>query len=293
MVDRLPLDALRALLEIQSSGNFTSAAKNLGRTQAALSLQIKKLEELVGEMLIDRTSRPVSLTAKGQLLAGYAHQMMALEAACLSELRGADLEGRLRIGLPNDLAIGYLPHVLGRFARDNPKISLDVASELSRGLTSRRDSSHFDLILAIHDPDSNLRPVRRWRDPVEWVVPADLDEEVAQQEPLRLVLYPDGCHYRSRVISTLTANGIGYRICYSGASLSGIQAAVESGLGVTALSNHTIPKLLVPLRRDKGLPDLGSIEIALYHPKEDLSLAGRRLSGFLMQVLDEQLSVIE
>lgn len=289
MSDKLPMDGLRALLALQQTGNFTRAGEALGRSQAALSLQIRKLEDLTGEPLVDRTVRPVTLTAKGNLLAKYAQRMMTLEAECLAEIKGAHVEGKVRIGLPNDLAISYLPYVLGNFAKANPNIALDVVSDISRALVNQREANRSDLILAIHEEDSPLRPVKRWRDPVVWVGVTD----VAARRPLPLVLYPEGCGYRRRLLAALTGNGISARVAYSGASLSGIQAAVESGLGVTALSHHTVPKTLTVLPRDCGLPDLGSVEVALYMPTADPTAATRKLAAFLMQTLDDLLSVAD
>lgn len=284
MEDLLPTDLLRTLETVTQEGGITAAADRLGRTQAAVSLQLKRLEARTGRTLIDRGARPMRPTADGEAVLRYARRILALNAACLAELGDRAVEGRLRIGIPADFAIAYLPKVLGRFAASYPNVSLEVSSDLSMRLTERMAGATHDLVLAIADQKDRASAAALWRDPVTWL---SGPHGQAFSGTVPLVLYPRGCRYRARAEAALKSTGIPHRVVYSGAGLSGIQAAVESGLGITVLSKVTTPAGMRPLDPEgSGLPSLEPVDLGLYLPADGGNAAARALARFLRQELD-------
>jgi len=284
-LDHLQLDLLKSFMAVARSGSFTEAGREVGRTQAAVSLQIQRLEELVSCPIFDRRARPLRLTSKGEILLSYAREILSLNSRCMAELKGNTLVGQVKIGLPSDFAITFFPKILSKFVEANPDVTLDVTSDLSRKLWSSMESEKYDLVLAIIGDENSPYLSKSWSDSICW---ATVDGSNAdKRQPLPLVIHPEGCYYRARALDYLASNKINYNIVYTGSSLSGIQAAVESGLGITVLSKNSMPPNLKPILIDSTLPDLGKIKVGLFQPRTHRSKASRELCNFVEQAMDE------
>lgn len=284
-MDHLPLDLLKSFTAVARSGSFTEAGRDIGRTQAAVSLQIQRLEDVIGCPLFDRRARPLRLTQKGEILQSYAREILALNNRCLAELKGNTLVGQVKIGLPSDFAITFFPKILSRFVEANPDVTLDVTSDLSRKLWSSMEAEKYDLVLAIAPDEASPYFSKSWPDDICWVTAEASNAE--KRSPLALVVHHEGCYYRARALERLKAQNIPHNIVYTGSSLSGIQSAVESGLGVTVLSKNSVPPNLKPIATDTMLPDLGKVNVGLFLPRSHRSKAARELSGFVEQAMDE------
>lgn len=281
----LQMDLLRTFATVADLASFTRAGDLLGRTQPAISLQIKKLEELVQAPLFERDTRQLRLTPKGEILALYARQILCLHDEAVARLRASEIRGSVHIGIPNDFAVFLLPEVLGDFAAANAGVMVNVSCDISAALLQGLGRGSFDLVVAMTAEPARLPAAKLWPERLAWAGSPERCPEALR--PLPLVVYPEGCTYRARMTRALTKAGIPWRIACTTPSLAGLQAAVQAGLGVTVLSTHTIPQGLRVLGLETGFPGLPDVTIGLYYDRGRLSEAASSLINFLIRRLDE------
>jgi len=251
---------LKSFIAIAETGSFSQAAERVFKSQSALSLQIKRLEAELGCSLFNREPRKVSLTPEGELFLGYARRIMKLQWEAYSRLREPDVEGEIRLGTPEDFATHYLPSVLASFRQHHPRVTLNVACDLTMNLISGMNRGDFDLILVKRDPASVTGGMQVWREPLVWAGAAQYRVE---EEPLSLVLSPQPCIYRARALAALDQAKKPWHVSYTSPSLAGTIAAVKAGLGITVLPANMLPTGIHPIRVEMGLPKLIDSEIAL------------------------------
>jgi DNA-binding transcriptional LysR family regulator len=257
----LDLDLLRTFVTIADTGGFTRAGDQLGRTQSAVSLQVKRLEDMLGRAVFARSSRSLRLTSDGERLLSHARQMLRLNDEALADLLEPDVAGLVRLGVPEDFATVHLPGVLAAFTEAHPRVELEVTCDLTLNLLERFRAGDFELVLVKREPAAPLRGVRVWREPLVWVGRDRSGPGDGAAVPL--IVSPQPCVYRKRAIEALEEAGRKWRIAYTSTSLTGTQAAVRAGLGVTVLPREMVPSSLAALGRDSGLPRLDETEIAL------------------------------
>ena len=286
----IPMDLLRTFAAVAEIGSITRAASTLGRSQPAVSLQMKRLEEIVGAPLCRWDGRRMLLTDGGETLLRYAAQILRLNDEAIGNLTQPALAGHVRVGTPNDFAISFLPRILGRFVERYPGVTLEVSCDLSIHLLKQFTSGQgaYDLVLAMHAERPGPRPVRVWPEQLAWI--AGPGHSISTRRPLPLVVYPEGCIYRRRLTLTLDDAGIPWRIVYCSPSLAGLQAAIIAGLGVTVLSRSTVPESLQMLEPASGLPAIAPVSIGLYRRRNPLPRAAARLVEFIAESLDERRS---
>ena len=284
--ENLDLDLLRTFVAIAEVRNLTRAGERLGRTQSAISLQLRRLEERLGVTLFSRDPRRVVLTDEGEALLPQARQMLRLNDEILAGLRGDDLAGEVRLGAPEDFATQYLPEVLGAFARAHPHVALSVTCDLTLRLLDGLRDGDFDLVLVKREPLGPDLGVRVWREPLVWVAADPGVLEPGARAPL--VLAPAPCVYRKRAIAALDSRGISWRSAYISPSLAGQHAALRAGLGITVLPRDMAPSDLVVLGEESGLPDLADAEIALMRPCGAIPVAAERLAEHVLHALDRR-----
>lgn len=255
---------LKSFVAITETGTFNQAAAAVNRTQPALSLQIKKLEQQLGCRLLVRSSRRVALTPQGEIFLGYARRIIQLQWEAFSRLREPEVEGEIRFGTPEDFATHYLPDVLANFRRHHPRVQLRVECDLTLNLVRGFQRGAFDVILAKRDPQRVRGGSRVWREPLIWVAA----DGFRADHPLSLVLAPQPCIYRARALAALNRARRAWNICYNSPSLAGTLAAVKARLGVTVLPANMIPQGLHPARKELKLPELADAEIALIKRNE-------------------------
>lgn len=257
----LPMDLLRAFVSVAQLGSFTKAGEILGRSQPAVSLQIQRLEELVDESLLARNGKSLELTDAGQNLYTYANQILNLNDLALSELSKNVVSGKIRLGIPSEFATILLPKIVSRFAKAYPNITLEVNCELSKKLLSKAGKDSHDLILALED-----NPSKTWSDLVKtdelvWV--ASAEHRIHKSPVVPLIAAAEGCIYRQRATALLDQIKQPWQIVYTIPDLSGIQQAIQEGLGVTVLAKSTVPENLRILPPSARFPDLGKVGITL------------------------------
>ena len=275
----LPIDALRTYVAVVQLGGFTPAGELLGRSQPAISLQIKRLEELLDQPLLVRSRQHIELTAAGGKLLDYAQRILALNDEALSQFDGTGVSGKVRFGIPSEFASSLLPKIVSRFIRTYPNITLEVHSDLSITMRSPSQRRNYDLILAVDDnPRKTKRPQVK-SESLVWVTSPDHD--VHLHNPLPLIVAPEPCIYRNRALQALKKAGRSWRIVYTIPDLNGIHAAIEEGLGITVLAKSTVPENLKTLYTSKRLPALGKVGISFIFPEENHSQAVDVLAGYL------------
>lgn len=277
--------SLKSFIAIAETGTFSHAADTVGRTQSALSLQIKKLEENLGCELFARTSRKVTLTKQGEIFLGYAKRIMQLQWEVYSRLKEPDIEGEIRLGTPEDFATHYLPEVLALFRKHHPRIQLNVSCDLTLNLVDGFHHGEFDIILVKRDPKATKGGTKVWREPLVWAAADHWQPE----KQLSLVLSPQPCIYRARALAALTRAKKPWHIAYTSPSLAGTIAAVKAGLGITVLPQNMLPTGIHAIRGEIKLPELADAEIALMK-RDDLPKAGDMLAEHIVHSLESKSS---
>lgn len=279
----LPIEMLRSFVVINEESSFTAAAEKLGRTQPAISQQVKKLELLLDRTLLDRDSPKLELTPAGESLLNYARQILSLNDEAVGYFSNPPVSGRIRFGIPSEFAITLLPKIVSRFAKAYPDVTLEVTCDLSRNLLSEEQRNEYDLILALHDKvtTQQRRSIKNYikTDQLVWVSSASSRAHI--QETLPLVAAPSGCIYRQRALRVLGKAKRSCRIVYTIPDLTGIQAAIDEGLGVTVLARSTVPDSLSIVESSKHLPDLGTVGISLIKMDHSKNSAVQVLADFI------------
>jgi len=270
-------DSLRTFVMVVEASGFAKAGDLLGLSQPAVSLQIKRLEDLLGYKLFKKQGQRQVLNQYGELLLPMAKQMIQHNDAILQLFTSESITGRVRLGIPSEFAARILPSIIGDFVALYPEVSLEVKSRLSKHLLSQERQDQFDLVLALNEQlDSEQFPIFK-QDQLVWVG----DLSLAQNDTVTLVTAPEGCIYRRRAIEALERSGIKYRIVYSNADLTGLIAALKEGLGITVLAKSTVPNELNYQLKTKFLPSLGDIGISLVKTASEPENAVFKLAEFI------------
>lgn len=261
----IPTDLLRTFLAVIDQQSHTRAAEQLGRSQPAISLQMKRLQELLDVALFSKESsaRP---TEAGDLVATYARQMLALNDELVLRLSRRDRQGSLRIGIPNDYADHFLPLLMPHLARAGLDFRFEVVCDLSHVLLQGLRQGLFDIVVAMTADGPAEGAFMTWNEPLTWVgaKTGAEDRPPADSASMRIVCYPEGCLYRRAMLTALQREGRGYDLVYTSPSLAGLEAAVGSGFGHTALARRIVPKGLAALGDDPALPRLGDVMVGIY-----------------------------
>lgn len=260
----LPLldsEVLRTFVTIAESGSFTRAAQQLFRTPSALSMQIKRLEETLGQTLFVREARYVRLTTEGEVLLGYGRRLLKLNAEAVTQFLAPTIEGRVGLGITDDVVGRILPNVLAQFARSHPAVQVDVVVGRSQDLLARLDEGELDLALVMGgEPGQAARGDVVHSEPLVW---AGREDGVAvERTPLPVTLAQQGCAWRRIALNALDHAGVNYRIAYSCDHCAGQEAAMLADLAVTAFPKSLIRPPLKRLNND-ALPPLGDYQVFL------------------------------
>jgi DNA-binding transcriptional LysR family regulator len=279
MADSFDLECLKTFVAVVDAGGFTRASEQLFRTQPAISLRMKRLEELVGTTLFERKSRKILLTADGKLLLEYARRIVALAEEAFVTVAEASIQGVVRLGTPSDFAATFLPKLLALYSRSYPKVQLEVRCDSSPNLKTARSDKDLDIILAKRHPGSD-DGVPVWREALVWASGPEF--QLRDDVPMPLIVFSRGCLYREQVVQRLAASDRPWRVTYTSPNPAGVWAAVEAGLGVAALPRKTLPPGFKVWSEADGLPTLPEIELALYSSRPELPLAGQRLHEHIL-----------
>jgi DNA-binding transcriptional LysR family regulator len=257
----LDLDLLRSFVSVVDAGGFTRASERVHRTQSTVSQQIRRLEESVGRPLLHREGKSVSLTEEGERLLSYARRLLVLAEEARTTISQPTGHGVVRLGVPEDFAAYRLTELLSDFARSRPGLRLDVRCDLSVKLASDIARQDLDLALLKRLPGESSA-VATWPETLKWVTGARYPFQV-NEHPVPLAVFPQGCLYRNQAVHALEAAGRSWRVAYNSPNLSGIQAAVSAGLGISILPDVAILADHRVLGELDGFPPIKNTELAL------------------------------
>ena len=235
---------LRAFAFIAEEGSFTRAAERVGRTQSAVSMQVQRLEALLGESLLLRgKGGQVHLTSHGRFLLERSRDLLALNDAIWSAFHSPAVRGTVRLGTPDDYAMRYLPAVLRRFALSHPAVDVDVLCAPSYQIVQHLKDGELDLALCSdgHGPRGG-NSVLLWEGPLRWITSAKQAPHRLDPLPLALAMESHGCTWRRAVLGALEKSGRRYRVAYTSASLTGTHTPVMAGLAVTVSNVTWVPE---------------------------------------------------
>lgn len=260
MIPNLDIDLMKTFLAISDTGSFTRAAEEVNKTQSAVSMQMKRLEDLLGRPLFARDGRAIRFTPDGERLIEYARRLVTINDEAVSAFTRPELTGMVRFGTPDDYADRFLPEILARFARTHPLVTVDVDCQNSSGLFERTKRGEFDLAMVTFGCDVRTdEPVRR--EPLVWVTSARHSTHLL--ETLPLAISHAGCEWRSIVLKALEGSGRKYRIAYASPNSNAVNAAVQSGLAVGAVPELCVRPGMRILTEKDGFPPLSTFDIGL------------------------------
>jgi DNA-binding transcriptional LysR family regulator len=263
LATNLDLDVLRTFVAGHDLGSYAKAADRLGRSQSAISLQLRKLEETTGQTLLRKSGRGLTLTPEGEVMLGFARRLLELNDEAVAALKNPSLEGHVRVGLLPDFAETWLPDILGSFARAHPNVQIEARVERSTTLKDAIDRGELDLALTWNEDGDALAGTEDLALlPIVWIGPRDFARRA--DEALPLVMLEQPCLFRRRGLAALDAAGLSWRLAFTSPSLSGLWAAIAAGLGVTLRTPQGIPESASVLDSSIGLPSVGDIGLRLF-----------------------------
>jgi DNA-binding transcriptional LysR family regulator len=277
------IDLLRTLVTAHQLGSFNRAADRIGRSQSAVSQQIQKLEEQVGEPLFRKQGRQMLLTDAGEVLLGYARRILDLNDEAVVAIRGRAMEGLVRFGLPADFAETWLPAALGAFKRTHPAVRIEAVVDRNRRLLELLDRGELDLVLAIGSgtrSDASLLAMLT----LVWIGAASSTAALMPGEPIPLAVYEAPCFFRQRALAALDKAGVPWRIAFTSPSLHGLWGAVAAGLGVTLRTAVGLP---ASLRVLDGLPTIAdpTVPVCLHNGGRTLASTPAALQSAIIETL--------
>ena len=293
MRTNLDMDVLRTFVTGFELGSFARAAERLGRSQSAVSTQLRRLEEQVGAPLVRKSGRGLALTTAGEGLLSYAKRLLDLNDEAVDSIRGADVEGWARLGLPQDFAESWLPAVLQRFARAHPRVRVEVQVDRSLPLIEKTLTGDLDVALVWGNENGGPHAERVANLPINWIGRPDWrGVESLCGEPIPFAAFAPPCSFRAAAIEALDAAGLPWRLVFTSPSLSGLWAAAEGGLGLTVRTTVNMPKTLVALDpAASGLPALPTVPLALHSAEGEPAPAVARLMDILLETIRDEVGV--
>lgn len=253
-------DLLRAFVEIVENGSFTLAARRVHRTQAAVSMQIKRLESALCCRLFERSGRGVRLTAEGEAFYDHARRILRSYSEALAAFSDRQITGEIAIGLPDDLALSHLPTIIQRCCARFPAVRISVVSEPSRRLLGYLAEGSIDIALVTEGEGAAAGVLLRRSRPI-WVCGAR--SHVYDRNPVPLAIFHTGDIFRRSAIERLEALGRTAQVCISSASFAGVRAAVQAGVSVAVVFPENVESGWRILGSEDGYPDLPELGVLL------------------------------
>ena len=283
MAALLDMDQLRTFVAIADTGSFTRAAEAVHKTQSAVSMQMKKLEERIGRPIFARDGRASKLTDDGARLADYARRIIRLNGEAMASFADFELAGHVRLGLPDDYADRYLPEILARFSDSNPRVEVTVVCEPTPMLANRIAAGDLDLAIITHVESKGRAQIIR-TERLLWVTSAR--HAVHEARPLPLALGRSDCSWRHAATLRLDDGGLPYRVLYASWNSTAVGAAMLAGLAVSVLPESALRPGMRVLGPSDGFPALPSCKIALLRNGFEPSRLADALADLIVTSLD-------
>jgi DNA-binding transcriptional LysR family regulator len=280
MATSFDMDALRALVVGADLGSFARAAVRLGRSQSAISMQIRKLEQQAGQKLFHRNGRTLQRTAAGDALLSYARRIIALNDEAASSVGAAAAAATVRLALPQDFADEVLPEIIKQFCRKWPSVHIEARAGRNYTIADDIAEGRLDVAIAFAHPEGGAgKPVARL--PMIWVAPA---KTKISQTPTPLVLYDHTCLFRQAAIDTLDSAAKDWRLALTTPSLPGVWAALRAVVGISVRTPYALPSDMRDVTKALRLPLLPAVDVRVLSGV-DLSPAAADLREMVETVL--------
>ncbi|GMG83884.1 LysR family transcriptional regulator [Paralimibaculum aggregatum] len=287
MIRNIDLTALRSFVTVAETGGVTRAAQQLHLTQSAVSMQIKRLEEMLQLPLLDRAGRGVTLTAHGEQLLGYGRRILAVNDEAITRMMHDAFEGEVRLGVPTDIVYPHIPRILRQFDREFPRVKIHLVSSYTRQLKDLIESGDRDLILTTENHPSEGGEVLA-DEPLVWVgAPGG---SAWRSRPLRLA-FEQQCLFRPWAQEALDRAGIPWEMAVDTRATRTVEASVSADLAVHAMLKVATSPHLEPIQHGGVLPDLPSSKIVLYRARKAQGAPVDGLAEMLRQAYSGRLSL--
>ncbi len=279
-LNKLDSDLLRTFLAVAETGSVTGGASRIGRSQSAASVQVKQLENLLGEPVFKRHGRGVVLSRIGKVLEPVARQVVQMLDDVLAEITGNGLEGALCIGIPDSHGQVALSKIIADFAHDHPKVDLRVHAALSTAFPSALAADELDL--AVHEVE-DLGPGMELlsEEPMHWATSRAVN--LLGRDPIPVALFDRACWWRDTAIKALDAGGHAYRVVYSSESVTGVIAAIEAGIAIGVLSQTALTSNLAVLSEVEGFGAMPTSKLVLERGKRKGDAVCDAMAGVIRQ----------
>lgn len=279
----LDIRMLRSLVSVSDTGSITETARRLGRTQPAITLQLQRLEELTGKMILRHEGRRISLTSDGEIVLTYAKSILRLHDDLLSQLASPEIAGHVTLGTPDLYAASLLPSILSVFRKAFPRITVELNCSLSTPLVDLVKRGEVDIALVTRMNDFTGGQVVG-QEQLAWMVG---ERSTAHQEvPIPLALLPPGNIFRDHAIERLEKAGLKWRVTCVSESVGGLQAAAYAGIAVTVLGRSALGSRMREIGQAEGLPPLPKVDLLLYKSPRASSTAANALHDYLVHYLN-------
>lgn len=282
----LELDLLKTVVVIAETGNFSSAAAKLFRTPSAVSMQVKRVEEMLGRAVFRRDSRSVTPTPDGEVLLEHGRRLLALNNELVGRFVMPEIAGSVQLGATDDIAERILPGLLQRFAQTHCCVTVDVVVSTTAVLRERIKDGTMDIALITYDPSKKLKEDTEtvFQERLTW---AGLRNGVAfEKRPLPVSVWEEGCSWRKAALSSLDAANVDHRIAFMSAHLSGQRAAILADLAVAPIPVSCCVNDIVELSEKDGLPALSAYGVGMLlckEPSEPAQAAAEHLRASFSQ----------
>ena len=275
------IGVVRSLCEGVDYGSFSVAADYIGRTQSALSMQIQKLEKVIGCSLLIRNARGVMPTAKGQRFVVYARNLLQLHDRALLDITDQDITGEVSFGCPDDFGLSILPNVLKLYAQTHPTVRLNITCAPSPRLLELYNNNQIDIVLCSYYYESHMACLKK--ENLVWVAAPDF--ELSLDKPIFLAISESKAREHEAAIRVLSQNNISYSIQYTTENTCALMGILRSGLAVAAMISSAVPENLKILSSKTGLPPLPQLAIECHHASHKTGVLTDALYACIAQTL--------
>lgn len=288
MTTRFDIDALRTMVAGVDLGSFARAAAQLGRSQSAVSMQLKRLEEQAGRVLFERQGRGLALTEAGDALLAYGRRIVELHDEAAAALGASTSTVSIRMGLPQDFFEDVMPVAVSRFASKRPDVHVEVRAGRNYALEEEVNTGKLDMAIAFAEPGQCRTGTLLATMPLFWFGASRLTALPDREAPVPLVLFDHPCLFRQTAMRALDRKNRAWRLALTTPSLPGVWAALRFGHGVTVRTSHRVPRGIQALTHG-GLPRLPTLELRLFE-RSNLTGAASDLVDVLVSVVRRKVS---
>lgn len=278
-VGHLDIRSLRAFVSVVDTGSVTEAARRLCRTQPAITLQIRRLEEQIDKPIFEIGTRRPIMTLDGEVMLGYARAILRLHDELWGRMRARNIAGRVVLGTPDLYAAYLLPQILANFRAAYPNIDVEVRCALSRALMTALSAQEVDIALVTAMPGIPAGQSLH-REPLVWV--SGQGHSVYNENPVPLALLPPGNIYRDAALEALDRIGRPWRLACISESISGLQAAVFAGFAVSVVGKSALVPGMRIIGRPESFPELPEVDVVMHRSAGRQSVAADCLADFVV-----------